>query len=135
MRIQGAFVLVNKSFIELVSHLEMGLGMLFDRGPMLGAEPSDRFLKLARFLSPSPLKEALARSTVRRLAFFIQIGFIKVVDWRVFVLVECQCVFNLGILVNVVYRRTRGLGNAPLPLQGQGHQFDSRTRLLLASPS
>jgi len=65
-----AFVLIFNFFVQLTSYLEMGLSMLFDRGPMLAAETADRYLKQARSLSPIPLKEALTA---------IRIG-IKVVD-------------------------------------------------------
>jgi hypothetical protein len=68
--------------------MQMGLGVLFDLGPIRGAETFDCALEKACLLSQILLKEALAPNAVRCLAFFTQIGFIETVDWRFLILVE-----------------------------------------------
>jgi hypothetical protein len=82
--------------------MQMGLGVLFDLGPIRGAETFDCALEKACLLSPILLKEALAPNTVGRLAFFTRIGFFETVDWGFFVLVERQGVFDLESLVHVI---------------------------------
>jgi hypothetical protein len=68
--------------------MQMGLGVLFDLGPIRGVETFDCALEKARLLSPILLKEALALNAVGHLAFFTQISFIETVDRGFLVLIE-----------------------------------------------
>ena len=79
------FALVFKLFGRLVLDLEMGLGMFFDHGPILGAEAYGRLSELARFLSPGLFKEPSGGFVF---FIFIRIAFINVVEWGVYILVE-----------------------------------------------
>jgi hypothetical protein len=89
----------------------MVLSVVFYHPPKLGGKLADRLLKEACLQSPSLLKEALASVAVGILA---AIGFLgsfaaiivrflifKFVDWRVYILVEPQCMFNLQSLAYV----------------------------------
>lgn len=64
--------------------------MIINHGPMLGSKKSNCLLKHACFLSPKPVKETWARN------FHV---WDKFVNRRVFILVERQRIFDLGILI------------------------------------
>jgi hypothetical protein len=93
VRIVDTFVLVFKSFGRLVLYLDMGRGVFFDHGPILGPEACGRLLELARFLPPNLFTEPSGH-----FVFFFRTLFINVV---VHILVERQCVLNLGRLIQV----------------------------------
>jgi hypothetical protein len=97
MWIRDAFALVFTLFGRLVLDLEMGLGVFFDHGPILGAKAYGRLSELARFLSPGLFKEPSGGFVF----IFIRIAFINIVEWGVYILVERQRVFNLGSLMHV----------------------------------